>query len=196
MTGAGIRINADQALAKVQAMIQAARNPERLMRKIGALGVSQTKKHIRQGIPPPTHPYFAELKRRSGMTAKQPLYAMGHLYRTITHEPSPGGVRVGSPLRYAATHQFGSGGVRKFYLYLIPERDSQGRIMRNDYGYALGRMTTRDDFEKAKLAGSGAVIRQLVSINIAPRPFLKPPDAAESEQIIALIEKHLEGEAV
>lgn len=193
MTGVSIKIDASKAHEQLARMIAAARNPDRLLRKIGAYGAQRTKKRIRQRIPPPTHPYFEELKRRSGMTTGTPLLAMGHLYRSITHEISgPAAVRVGSPDVKARTHQEGSDGIRTFYLYLIPERNADGTIKRNDYGFVLGRITTRADWSPS---GAGAAIRQLISIRIRERPFLKLPDATEKEQLIALAAKHLEGEA-
>jgi phage gpG-like protein len=183
MGGIGIRIDATEAQAKLKRMIEAAANPRPLLRKIGRHGVRKAKALIRKGIPPPTHPYFAELKRRSHLMA-EPLHAHGHLYGSITHEVAGLGVRVGSPLRYAATHQFGSDGPRRFPLFIIPDLDSEGQPERNEYGLLLGALTTEDDPKAEK---------QFITITVRKRPFLKPPTDSEWAEMTELIEQHLTG---
>jgi len=101
----------------------------------------------------------------------------------------PDSVRVGSPLKYARTQQFGSGGPRPFYLSIIPDTEPGARgtkYQRDAYGRLLGRITLRQD---------AAAKRQLVTIDVRPRAFLVPPTDAEWEEIGELIGEFLFGRA-
>jgi len=195
MAGVGIRIDATAARASLKRMVERAANPKPLLRRIGAYGVKSAKKRIRQGIPPPKHPYFAELQRRTGgMGGNRPLYVTGELYRSVFYAISGrASVRAGSPLRKAATHQFSSDGPRSFYLYIIPDTvpgaHGKTRYERNAYGFVLGKLTTRADFT------SGQAVKQLITVQVRERPFLKAPSDAEWDEIADIIQEHLEGQA-
>jgi len=200
MPGIGITINAKQARALLRSMIYRAKNPKRLLSKIGEYGVSITKKRFKDSGPgwPDKHPYFAELQRRTaGLgSGNKPLTASGSLGRSITKDVRGNrSVRVGSPERYAALQNFG--GPHAFYLYIIPDmvpgksynigkrEIREIRYDRNDYGYVLGRITEKQDWIEKK------AVRQLMKINIRPREFIKAPSNKEWDDIARIAREHL-----
>jgi phage gpG-like protein len=193
MPGVNFRLDASQASEQVKGLLARARNRERLLSIIGEHGVSETKGRIAAGMPgePATHPYFRELKRRTPKMGDSTLYAGGGLLRSISKQVLPDSVRVGSPERYAATQQYGSGGRRSFYMYLIPDHEPGAdpkrglRYARNSYGFLLGRIVERQ---------TPGAVKQLMSIEVRPRPFLIPPEGGEAERLLSALTRYLAGE--
>lgn len=111
MSGAGIRTNlqADPRLAgRLERLAQLDTTP--LLEAIGAEVESQTRRRIAvdkaspAGLPWPEWSDDYAATRHSGQSL---LQGDGHLLDSITHQVEGDSVLIGSPLIYAATHQFG-----------------------------------------------------------------------------------------
>ncbi len=111
MSGAGIRTNlqADPRLAgRLERLAQLDTTP--LLEAIGAEVESQTRRRIAvdkaspTGLPWPEWSADYAATRHSGQSL---LQGVGHLLDSITHQVDGNSVLIGSPLVYAATHQFG-----------------------------------------------------------------------------------------
>lgn len=111
MSGAGIRADlfADPRLAgRLQRLAQLDTTP--LLEAIGAEVESQTRRRIAvdkaspAGVPWPEWSADYAATRHSGHSL---LQGAGHLLDSITHQVDGDSVLIGSPLVYAATHQFG-----------------------------------------------------------------------------------------
>ena len=162
-----------------------------LLDKIGRLAKNNTSRRFGQKGPgwPPTMPYFAELKRRSGKGSSAPLKFTGLLAKSIDYQVVDGRtLRVGSTDRRAATHQYGTrpGEPRVFNLWIVPDKVPGKRKdqidARDDKGRLLGRIVTSQT-EGAK--------KQRMVLNITARPFLKAPDQIEANEITAFASRHL-----
>lgn len=111
MSGAGIRTDlfADPRLAgRLERLTQLDTTP--LLDAIGAEVESQTRRRIAvdkaspAGVPWPEWSTEYAKTRHSGQALMQ---GVGHLLDSITHQVEGDSVLIGSPLIYAATHQFG-----------------------------------------------------------------------------------------
>ncbi|MFI8744485.1 phage virion morphogenesis protein [Pseudomonas sp. NPDC077186] len=111
MSGAGIRADlfADPRLAgRLERLAQLDTEP--LLDAIGAEVESQTRRRIAvdkaspAGVPWPEWSADYATTRHSGQSL---LQGVGHLLDSITHQVDGNSVLIGSPLVYAATHQFG-----------------------------------------------------------------------------------------
>lgn len=111
MSGAGIRTNllADPRLAgRLERLAQLDTTP--LLEAIGAEVESQTRRRIAvdkaspAGVPWPEWSTEYAKTRHSGQSL---LQGDGHLLDSITYQVEGDSVLIGSPLIYAATHQFG-----------------------------------------------------------------------------------------
>ena len=111
MSGAGIRTNlaADPRLAgRLERLAQLDTTP--LLEAIGAEVESQTRRRISvdkespAGMPWPEWSADYAATRHKGQSL---LEGEGHLLGSITHQVEGDSVLIGSPLIYAATHQFG-----------------------------------------------------------------------------------------
>ncbi|GEM_PF-1414370 len=194
MAGVGVRLHIGEARQQLARMILWAKDPRPLLRAIGEYGVSLAVKRFEQGGPgwPRKNPYFAELEKRTHGSGTKPLEFRGKLRQSITFDvQEPDSVRVGSPLKYAATHQFGSDGPRTFYLHIKPDlvTGKRGKPVpeRDQYGRILGRIVT----PKAGEDPAAGVKRQLISIEIEERPFLVEPTDDEWDSIARMIEDYL-----
>ena len=93
-------------------------------------------------------------------------------------------------MRYAATQQLGSRGPRSFYLYIIPDREKGKRglrIKRNDKGFVLGKLVEKREYDQK------TAVRQLITINVRPRPFIEPPTDYDWERIGNLVTRQVAG---
>lgn len=131
-------------LAACQAL---ARQPEPMLRRIGIYYVGETKRVFTRAPWPPKPEHWAYWEGHK----RVPLTYRGRLGGSITYD-IPGGhtLRVGSPLKYAPTHQFGDDRERHFSVYLIPELEPGARgglrIARFASGYPKGRLTLKQEF--------------------------------------------------
>lgn len=147
-------------------------------------GITQDRFH--RGGPgwPPKNPYFAELQRRSGRPGNAPLKDRGRLAGSITYDIVSGStMRVGSPLRYGAMHQFGSTEQRGFYIFILPDKNPDGTMQRDEKGRLLGKIVLRQH-------GAG-VKKQLIKQRTTARPYLKEPDVFEEAEMLKMAEKYL-----
>lgn len=111
MVGASFEVtfNDSEVLGAFRRLEEAAVNPERLLRVIGTGLVASTERRFRSNEAPSgaawaaLNPAYAEI-RRSGPI----LVQSGALSRSITFRTGVGAVTIGSPLVYAAVHQFGA----------------------------------------------------------------------------------------
>lgn len=160
-----------------------------LLSRWGNYLVGSAKRRFMDGGPgwPPKNPYMAELQRRSGGGGNKPGIFRGRLLASLTSDIIGGKVlRVGSPLRYAATYQFGTppGQPRVFNLYIVPDKNPDGTMQRDEKGRVLGRIALKQD--------AGAV-KQLLAWNITGRPFLVEPTQAEERELIDIADDALLG---
>lgn len=184
MPSVGIHFDAGLLPQFLQEAIERTGNIRPLLNRIGIFEQSVTKKRFADAGPgwPTKNPYIAELQSRSGGSGDKALTFRGRLRQSIVYEVTNDSVTIGSPHVAAATHQFGSGGVRSFYLYIIPDRDSEGHIERDFHGRVLGKLALKQDPN---------AVKQLVHWRIKARPFLKAPEGREEEEILMLVEDHL-----
>ena len=163
-----------------------------LLERWGQYQVGVVKRRFQAAGPgwPPKNPYIAELERRTNGSGNVPGTFRGRLAGSITDDIVGAGgdkmLRVGSPLRYAATYQFGTppGEPRVFYLQVIPDKDAEGNYERDEQGRVLGKIALRQ---------SPNAVPQLMALNIKARPFLVEPDAAEEREMIDIAERYLLG---
>lgn len=111
MSGAGVRVNlaADpRILARLERLGQFDLGP--LLEGIGMEVETQTRRRIQDDKAAPDGSSWPEWSAKYAKTRHSGhslLQGEGHLQDSITYEVSGDSVLVGSPLVYAATHQFG-----------------------------------------------------------------------------------------
>ena len=172
------------AMAELQA-----RSPEPMLRRVGVYYVGETKRNFQSRGPGwPAKPARFE-SWEGGKTA--PLTYKGRLAGSVTYDVQATDLRVGSPLPYAATHQFGSDGPRSFYLWIQPEYDGEPdpahpykNARRDAQGFLVGLIVPK------RTVGA---LKQLVTITIQPRPFLRPPNPAQWGEIIRICQDFILG---
>lgn len=163
--GATLLFDARDLEHYLQLLSLAGRNTLPLLRRIGHVVQSVAQDAIQKADYKPKPPIWEIWE--GGKTA--PLTYRGRLLGSITVDADDvrGSVRVGSPLAYAATQQFGSDGPRGFYVYIVPEYEEgkRGQRVKRDEatGYPIGLL---------RLKQGKNTIKTLVIQTIEPRPFL------------------------
>ena len=165
------------------------KQPEGMLRRIGVYYVGETKRNFQSRGPgwPAKPPRFEAWE--GGKTA--PLTYKGRLAGSITYDVQGTDLRVGSPLKYAATHQFGSDGPRSFYLWIQPEYDGEfdpqhpyKNVRRDAQGFLVGLIVPKRTPD---------ALKQLVTLTIEARPFLRPPTPQQWNDIITICQNFILG---
>jgi len=146
-----------EAIRRLVANLQ---SPKGLMSAIGKMVVSQTKRRFQAHSDPegkawpPKLPIFAAWEGGKNI----PLTYTGALMQSIVHrEPDDLTTEIGSPLPYAARHQFGGPGSKPAPFWILPEPGAA------DKGLPAGKLVLR------QTPGARLIF---MNINIRPRPFL------------------------
>ena len=135
MSGAGVQVNlaADpRILARLERLAELDLGP--LLEGIGGEVEGQTRRRIekQEGAPDGTAwPEWSPAYHKTRHSGHQVLESFGHLRDSLTHEVRGDSVLVGSPLVYAATHQFGDPARG------IPQREFLG-LSGQDYDEVVG----------------------------------------------------------
>lgn len=188
MTGFSIRIDidAEEARANLDALLDRMADPAPFYREVGNLLVGSVGENFRrqqtpQGVPwQPLRPATIRARQRRGRSALAILRETGVLAGSISFEVAPDGVRIGSPVRYAAIHQFGG---------TIDRAPRTGRIYRRQFSDgSFGRRFAKKE-NKTTVATKVAIGAH--RIRIPARPFLGVSDQDETD-IIELARRWLE----
>lgn len=135
MSGAGVRVNLAQdprLLARLEHLAEFDLGP--LLEGIGMEVETQTRRRIQDDKAAPdggSWPGWSEQYAKTRHSGHSLLQGEGHLLDSITYEVSGDSVLVGSPLVYAATHQFGDPARN------IPQREFLG-LAGQDYDDVVG----------------------------------------------------------
>ena len=180
MAGAGVVLTAEaQGFPELQAAIRNAVNqtmrPRGLMKAIGQRVMQQTKRRFQTTTAPdgtswaPKLPLFIALE---GGKSK-PLTFTGGLLRSIVHqEPDDQTTQIGSPLPYAARHQFGGKGSKPAPFFIQVD---EGQSWRE------GKLVLEQS------AGARTIF---MNIDIIPRPYLGLSEA-DAQAVLQSVEDYL-----
>lgn len=135
MSGAGVQVNLAQSprlTGLLDRLVQIDTAP--LLESIGMEVETQTRRRIQDEKAAPeggSWPGWSERYARTRHSGHSLLQGEGHLQDSITYEVRGDSVLVGSPLVYAATHQFGDPARN------IPQREFLG-LAGEDYDDVVG----------------------------------------------------------
>lgn len=105
MSGVGIKVGAEDALASLAGYIARTSQPRGMFERIGASLVTSTQRRFEQGRDPAGSPWPPSL--RALTEGGKTLIESARLMQSQTHIASDTGVEVGTNVIYAAIHQFG-----------------------------------------------------------------------------------------
>lgn len=222
MAGAAVVFDNRQVVDFIKAIESFGHSPEAFLRDFGIYYTGETKRHFQAAAWPKKPPHWEYWE--GNKTA--PLTYRGRLMGSITWDmPGLGGtrpgLRVGSPLPYAATHQFGAPS-RIFSIWLKPDmepgaRPGTMRIARFPNGLPKGRLVLAPSpgqrlARQKKLLGQGksaaeafhhsqssferggeTIIRVRIRQRILARPFLHIPSDRQWSEIGDIAFKHMLG---
>lgn len=188
MSGFDIRIdiNEDEVRANLDALLDRMANPQPFYQSVGNLMVGSVGENFRREQTPegapwqPLRPATIRARQRRGKSALAILRETGVLAGSISYEVEPGGVWIGSPVRYAAIHQFGG---------TIDKEARAGQIFRRQYkDGSFGRRFAK---KKLKTTVATDVAIGAHQITIPARPFLGV-SAQDKADIIYLARRWLD----
>jgi len=150
MAGASMRITTewrDEAVRRAfRRLRRAAGDLAPAFRDFGESWLNSTRARIENQESPSGHPWAAlseRYRQRKRRNKDKLLISRGHLMGTLNYQASAQEVAVGSPLIYAATHQFGDerrGIPARPFLGLSDEdRDELLRVVNDHLSAALAR---------------------------------------------------------
>jgi len=175
-----IEITESEARANLDGLLDRMDNPRPFYQAAGDLLVGSVGENFRrEGAPDgtawtPLRPATIKARQRRGRSALAILRETGILAGSIFHEVADDGVRIGSPVKYAAIHQFGG-------TIDMPARSGKIYRTQNKDG-SIGRRFAK---RKNKTTVATDVSVGAHQIRIPARPFLgiSPNDEADLIEI-------------
>jgi phage gpG-like protein len=198
MGGAIVTVDAGQANIALSRFRLSLQENEELMTEIGASMLVSVRRTFReQGVPAgswvPLSPNTIKRNPRIYGAGHKLLILSGRLLNSITFRVRRGGVDIGTVLKYAAVHQFGS---RDRGTAIGPQTEAESKETAYVKPHSYFRLS--QELGTGKLGGrtrriQGPRGRQAISVightrhqNIPPRPYLvfRPEDPARIRGIV------------